>query len=77
MARHGVRSDHGERGLHHRKIEEYFAMVHGGGVEIGYSYEGSWTTATSSHVRWVPGGMRRIQDFPVFDETTLVVCGTL
>jgi hypothetical protein len=48
------------------------------GVEIAYSYEGvreHGGHSASAH-GFLPGGMRRIQDFSgFFDDTTLVLCG--
>ncbi len=62
---------------HHERIENYFGNGHRWGVEIGYSYEG-----VRDHGDIIPrplgsaGGMRKIQDFSgFFDTSTLVICG--
>jgi mannose-1-phosphate guanylyltransferase len=59
------------------KIENYFDNGSRWGVNIGYSYEGIY-----EHGEVVPkplgsaGGMRKIQDFSgFFDTTTIVICG--
>ncbi len=61
----------------HWKIENYFDNGSRWGVQIGYSYEGIY-----DHGEIIPkslgsaGGMRKIQDFGgFFDTTTLVICG--
>jgi mannose-1-phosphate guanylyltransferase len=76
LARHGVREIMVNVAYHYHKIEEYFGDGSRWGVEIGYSYEG-----ICDHGDIVPkplgsaGGMRRIQDFSgFFDTTTLVLC---
>lgn len=77
LARHGVKEIMINVAFMHRKIEEYFGDGHRWGVEIGYSYEGSY-----EHGEILPkpkgsaGGMKYIQDNSgFFDETTLVLCG--
>ncbi|MDD4910664.1 MAG: NDP-sugar synthase [Sideroxydans sp.] len=61
----------------HWKIENYFGNGSRWGVNIGYSYEGVY-----EYGEIVPksmgsaGGMRKIQDFGgFFDTTTIVICG--
>ncbi len=61
----------------HWKIENYFGNGSRWGVKIGYSYEGVY-----EHGEVTPkslgsaGGMRKIQDFGgFFDTTTIVICG--
>ncbi|MDX8379738.1 MAG: NDP-sugar synthase [Gallionella sp.] len=61
----------------HWKIENYFESGCRWGVKIGYSFEG-----VCEHGEVIPkslgsaGGIRRIQDFSgFFDTTTLVICG--
>ena len=62
----------------HQKIEDYFGDGQQYGVQIGYSFEGYST----SDGRIVPralgsaGGMKKIQQFSgFFDTTTIVLCG--
>ena len=76
MAGHGVREIMVNVAYHYQKIEEYFGNGSRWGVEIGYSYEG-----VCDHGDILPrplgsaGGMRYIQDFSgFFDTTTLVLC---
>ena len=76
LASHGVREIMVNVAYHYQKIEEYFGNGSRWGVEIGYSYEG-----VCDHGDILPspmgsaGGMRRIQDFSgFFDTTTLVLC---
>eukprot|EP00825_Cyclidium_porcatum_P005734 TRINITY_DN1280_c0_g2_i19.p1 TRINITY_DN1280_c0_g2~~TRINITY_DN1280_c0_g2_i19.p1 ORF type:complete len:365 (-),score=24.98 TRINITY_DN1280_c0_g2_i19:818-1912(-) len=77
LARYGVREIMVNVSHHHDHIERYFGDGHRWGVAIGYSYEG-----VRDHGDIVPrplgsaGGMRNIQDFSgFFDTTTLVICG--
>ncbi len=77
LARHGVREIMINVAHLHRKIEQYFGNGQRLGVEIGYSYEGVYD---HGEVKPQPlgsaGGMRHIQDFGgFFDTTTLVMCG--
>ena len=63
--------------FNHHKIEQYFGDGHRWGVQIGYAFEG---VREQGEVVPKPygsaGGMRRIQDFSgFFDTTTLVLCG--
>lgn len=59
-----------------RQDEQYYGDGRRWGVQIAYSYEGA-----RAHGDIVPrplgsaGGMREIQDFSGFDETTIVLCG--
>ncbi|MBC7456057.1 MAG: NDP-sugar synthase [Massilia sp.] len=62
----------------HDKIEDYFGEGHQFGVRIGYSFEGY--TTDSGDVVPMPigsaGGMKKIQEFGgFFDTTTIVLCG--
>jgi mannose-1-phosphate guanylyltransferase len=77
LARHGVKEIMINVAFMHHKIEEYFGDGQRWGVEIGYSYEGTY-----DHGDILPkpkgsaGGMKYIQDNSgFFDETTLVLCG--
>ena len=77
LASFGIREIMVNVSHHHERIENYFGNGHRWGVEIGYSYEGA-----RDHGDIVPrplgsaGGMRKIQDFSgFFDTTTLVICG--
>ncbi|MDT8992581.1 NDP-sugar synthase [Curvibacter sp. APW13] len=76
LALHGVNEIMVNVAWHHQTIENYFGDGSRWGVQIGYSYEGR-----CEHGEIVPhpmgsaGGMRRIQDFSrFFDSTTLVLC---
>ena len=62
----------------HDKIEDYFGEGHQFGVQIGYSFEGY--TRDNGEVVPMPigsaGGMKKIQEFGgFFDTTTIVLCG--
>ena len=62
----------------HDKIEDYFGEGHQFGVQIGYSFEGY--TTDNGDVVPMPigsaGGMKKIQEFGgFFDTTTIVLCG--
>lgn len=77
LARYGVDEIMVNVAYKHWKIENYFGTGHRWGVSIGYSYEGVY-----EYGEIVPkslgsaGGMRKIQDFGgFFDTTTLVICG--
>lgn len=77
LARYGVDEIMVNVAYKHWKIENYFGTGHRWGVSIGYSYEGVY-----EYGEVVPkslgsaGGMRKIQDFGgFFDTTTLVICG--
>ena len=77
LARYGVKEIMINVAYSHWKIENYFGNGSRWGVEIGYSFEGK-----RDHGEIVPnpkgsaGGMRKIQDFGgFFDTTTIVLCG--
>jgi mannose-1-phosphate guanylyltransferase len=78
LARHGADEIMVNVAYLHQKIEDYFGDGQQYGVHIGYSFEGYSTTDG----RVVPkplgsaGGMKKIQDFSgFFDTTTIVLCG--
>lgn len=78
LARHGVGEIMVNVAYLHQKIEDYFGDGQQYGVQIGYSFEGYST----SDGRIVPkpmgsaGGMKKIQEFSgFFDTTTIVLCG--
>lgn len=77
LARYGIREIMVNVAFHHDRIEQYFGNGSRWGVQIGYSYEG-----VREHGDVAPrplgsaGGMRKIQDFGgFFDTTTMVLCG--
>lgn len=77
LARHGIKEIMVNVAYKHWKIENYFGNGSRWGVSIGYSYEG---VCENGEITEKPlgsaGGMRRIQDFGgFFDTTTLVICG--
>lgn len=76
LARHGVKEIMVNLAYHYQKIEEYFGDGSRWGVEIGYSYEGVCEQGDIvPRPMGSAGGMRRIQDFSgFFDTTTLVLC---
>jgi len=61
----------------HWKIENYFDNGSRWGVQIGYSYEGVYDHGEiTAQPLGSAGGMRKIQDFGgFFDTTTIVICG--
>ena len=61
----------------HWKIENYFGNGSTWGVKIGYSYEGVYEYGEiTPKSLGSAGGMRKIQDFGgFFDTTTIVICG--
>ena len=61
----------------HWKIENYFGNGSRWGVNIGYSYEGVYEYGEiTPRSMGSAGGMRKIQDFGgFFDTTTIVICG--
>ncbi|MEY4346174.1 MAG: hypothetical protein RL032_2006 [Pseudomonadota bacterium] len=76
LALHGITEIMVNVAYHYQKIEDYFGDGSRWGVQIGYSYEG-----VCDHGDILPrpmgsaGGLRRIQDFGgFFDTTTLVLC---
>ncbi len=77
MARYGITDIMVNVGYKHQEIENYFGNGSRWGVNIGYSYEGvyEYGEVTPKPIGSA-GGMRKIQDFSgFFDTTTLVVCG--
>jgi len=77
LARYGITEIMVNVAYNHYKIENYFGDGRRWGVQLGYSYEG-----VREHGDVVPrpvgsaGGLRKIQDFSgFFDTTTLVICG--
>jgi mannose-1-phosphate guanylyltransferase len=77
LAKHGIDDVMVNVSYLHEKIQQYFGDGHRFGVNIGYSFEGD-----ISNGQIVPspvgsaGGMRKIQDFGgFFDTTTIVICG--
>ena len=77
LARHGITEIMVNVAYHHRAIERYFGDGDRWGVQIGYSYEGVLEHGDiNPRPMGSAGGMRRIQDFSgFFDTTTLVLCG--
>lgn len=77
LARFGVREIMINTSHLHEKIEGYFGDGQRYGVEIGYSFEGrSVNGKVVPHPIGSAGGMRKIQDFGAFfDTTTIVLCG--
>lgn len=78
LARHGIDEIMVNVAHLHQKIEDYFGDGQQYGVQIGYSFEG-YSTGDG---RIVPkplgsaGGMKKIQAFSgFFDTTTIVLCG--
>jgi len=77
LARYGITDIMINVGYKHWRIENHFGNGSLWGVNIGYSYEGAY-----EYGEVVPrplgsaGGMRKIQDFGgFFDTTTVVICG--
>jgi mannose-1-phosphate guanylyltransferase len=77
LARHGVKEIMINVAHHNKKIEQYFSNGQRLGVQIGYSYEGHFDHGElQAKPRGSAGGMRYIQDFGgFFDTTTIVLCG--
>ena len=77
LARYGVREIMINTSHLHEKIEGYFGDGQSFGVEIGYSFEGRMVNGkVAPHPIGSAGGMRKIQDFGgFFDTTTIVLCG--
>jgi mannose-1-phosphate guanylyltransferase len=78
LAKHGVTEIMVNVSYLHDKIEDYFGEGHQFGVQIGYSFEGY--TKDDGEVVPMPigsaGGMKKIQEFGgFFDTTTIVLCG--
>lgn len=77
LARHGIKDIMINVGYKHWRIENHFGNGSLLGMNLGYSYEGVY-----EYGEIVPrplgtaGGMRKIQDFGgFFDTTTIVICG--
>src|SRR5262245_33080676 len=77
LARYGIREIMINTSHLHEKIEVYFGYGQRYGVEIGYSFEGKMVNGkVVPHPIGSAGGMRKIQDFGgFFDTTTIVLCG--
>lgn len=77
LARHGVKEIMINVAHLNKKIEQYFSNGQRLGVQIGYSYEGHFDHGElQAKPRGSAGGMRYIQDFGgFFDTTTIVLCG--
>src|SRR5512139_612865 len=77
MARYGVDEIMVNVAYKHYKIENYFGNGSRWGVNIGYSFEGKYEFGEITHrAMGSAGGMRKIQDFGgFFDTTTIVLCG--
>jgi mannose-1-phosphate guanylyltransferase len=77
LARYGVEDIMVNVAHKHWKIENYFGNGSRWGVNIGYSYEGVYEYGEiTPKSMGSAGGLRKIQDFGgFFDTTTLVLCG--
>jgi len=77
LARFGVDEIMVNVAYKHWKIENYFGNGSTWGVKIGYSYEGVYEYGEiTPKSLGSAGGMRKIQDFGgFFDTTTIVLCG--
>lgn len=77
LARYGVDEIMVNVAYKHHKIENYFGNGSRWGVDIGYSFEGKYEHGeVSPKAMGSAGGMRKIQDFGgFFDTTTIVLCG--
>lgn len=77
LVKHGVDEIMVNVAYKHWKIENYFGNGSTWGANIGYSYEGVYEYGeVSAKSMGSAGGMRKIQDFGgFFDTTTLVICG--
>jgi mannose-1-phosphate guanylyltransferase len=77
LARHNVRQIMVNTSHLGDRIEQYFGDGRRFGVEIGYSFEGFVEDGTIIPMAMgSAGGMRKIQDFGnFFDSTTIVLCG--
>ncbi len=77
LARYGVNEIMVNVAYKHWKIENYFGNGSTWGVDIGYSFEGVYEFGEiTPKSLGSAGGMRRIQDFGgFFDTTTIVLCG--
>lgn len=77
LARYGVEDIMVNVAHKHWKIENYFGNGSRWGTNIGYSYEGVYEYGEiTPKSLGSAGGMRKIQDFGgFFDTTTIVLCG--
>ena len=77
LARYGVDEIMVNVAYKHHKIENYFGNGSRWGVDIGYSFEGKYEYGEiTPKAMGSAGGMRKIQDFGgFFDTTTIVICG--
>ncbi len=77
LARHGVSEIMINVAHLNRSIEQYFGNGQRLGVEIGYSYEGTFEQGELiAKPLGSAGGIKRIQAFGgFFDQTTIVLCG--
>jgi mannose-1-phosphate guanylyltransferase len=77
LARHNIRQIMVNTSHLPQKIEDYFGDGRRLGVEIGYSFEGYLENGEILPIALgSAGGMKKIQDFGgFFDTTTLVICG--
>jgi mannose-1-phosphate guanylyltransferase len=77
LARYGVDQIMVNVAYKHFKIENYFGNGSRWGVDIGYSFEGVYEYGEiTPKAMGSAGGMRKIQDFGgFFDTTTIVLCG--
>ncbi|MCX7192743.1 MAG: NDP-sugar synthase [Proteobacteria bacterium] len=77
LAKHGIKEIMVNVGYKHWRIENHFGNGSLWGVNIGYSYEGVYEYGEIvSRPMGTAGGMRKIQDFGgFFDTTTVVICG--
>jgi len=77
LARYGVDEIMVNVAYKHYKIENHFGNGSRWGVDIGYSFEGKYEYGEiTPKAMGSAGGMRKIQDFGgFFDTTTIVLCG--
>lgn len=77
LARYGIHEVMINVSYLHERIEQYFGDGRRFGVEIGYSFEGTMVDGiVVPQPMGSAGGIRKIQDFSgFFDTTTLVLCG--
>ncbi len=77
LARYGIEEIMVNVSYMHWKIENYFGNGSTWGIDIGYSYEGVYEYGEiTPKSLGSAGGMRKIQDFGgFFDTTTIVLCG--
>jgi mannose-1-phosphate guanylyltransferase len=77
LAKHGIEEIMVNVAYKHWRIENHFGNGSLWGVNIGYSYEGVYEYGEiTPRPLGSAGGMRKIQDFGgFFDTTTVVICG--